>query len=154
MRETVNGHFLFWLKKAPVRAGGSSLLPPESPRGFSSLARLYYLRAQPKPSCYAGYKHIKLLYWPTLTVGGCLSSVNLHWYAIDFFFQKTNALIALWENRLIKYYLLFNRGYVVLISVQPWPDIEEFSFKVLVLKVLFAFHWFRMSEKRNRVIIR
>ena len=40
MRETVNGHFLFWLKKAPVRAGGSSLLPPESPRGFSSLARM------------------------------------------------------------------------------------------------------------------
>ena len=71
-----------------------------------------------------------------------------------FFFQKTNALIALWENRLIKYYLLFNRGYVVLISVQPWPEIEELSFQVLVLKVLFAFHWFRMSEKRNRVIIR
>ena len=96
-----------------------------------------------------------ILNYFTFTVGGCLSSVNLHWYAIDFFFQKTNhALIALWENRLIKYYLLFNRGYVVLISAQPWPEIEEFSltFKVLDLKVLFAFHWFRISEKRNRVI--
>jgi len=73
------------------------------------------------------------------------------------FFQKTNhALIALLENRLIKYYLFFNRGYVVLISAQPWPEIEEFSltFKALDLNVLFASHWFRMIGKGNRIMIR
>ena len=104
-------------KRAPVRASGFSLLPPQSPSGFSSFLLLYS------------------------TVGGCLSSVKLHWYAIDFFFQKTDhALIALWENRLMKYYLLFNRGYVVIISAQPWPEIEEFSltFKVLDLTALFT----------------
>ena len=46
------------------------------------------------------------------------------------FFKTNHALIALWENRLIKYiyiYFFFNRGYVVFISAQPWPEIEEFS---------------------------
>ena len=72
-------------------------------------------------------------------------------------FLKTNhAYIALGENRLIKYYFLFYRGYLVLISAQPWPEIEEFSltFKALDLNVLFASHWFRMIGKRNRIMIR
>ena len=138
----------FGSKKPSVRAGVSSLLSPGSPCGFFSLARLYCLRAQPKPPCYAGYKHIKLLYWPTLTVGECLYSVKLHWCASIFFSKTNHALIAL--------YFLFNRGFVVLISAQPLPEIEEFSltFKALDLKVLFASHWFRMSGKRNRIRIR
>ena len=55
------------------------------------------------------------------------SSVKLHWCAIDFISETNHALIALWDNRLIKYSFLFNRGYVVLISAQPWPESEEFS---------------------------
>ena len=34
---------------------GKKLLQPQSPRGYSALARLYYLARQPKPPCYAGY---------------------------------------------------------------------------------------------------
>ena len=143
----------FGSKKPPVRAGGSSLLPPESPRGFSSLARLYYLRAQPKPSCYAGYKHIKLLYWPTLTVGGCLYYTGVLRF---FFFKNLSCFDCPLRKSSYKILFSFNQGYVVLISTQPLPEIEEFSltFKALDLKVLFASHWFRMSGKRNRIRIR
>ena len=83
MKKTVNGHFLFWLKKAPpVRPGGSSLLPPESPRGFSSLARmqainiLNYFTVPPKQ-----WEDVFLL----------LSYTGMQ----SIFFQKTNHVIAL-----------------------------------------------------------
>ena len=125
-------------KRAPVRASGFSLLPPQSPSGFSSFSLcapnqnhhatqainiLNYFTVPPKQ-----WEDVFLL----LSYTGMQSI---------FFFQKTDhALIALWKNRLMKYYLLFNRGYVVIISAQPWPEIEEFSltFKVLDLTALFT----------------
>ena len=66
---------------------------------------------------------------------GYLFFVKLDWCAIVLIFQTTNqALSALWENRLIKYiYIFFCRGYVVLISAQPWTEIEEFSLKFKAL---------------------
>ena len=44
------------LLKKVLRAGGFSLLPFQSPGGFSALARhlIIPLGAQPKPPCYAG----------------------------------------------------------------------------------------------------
>ena len=151
MKKTVNGHFLFTLKKgarpgwrfflAPATIFSRFLFPLTYSNATQAINILNYFTGTPKQ-------------WEDVFLLLRYTGVQLIFF---FFFSKNNhALIALWENRIIKYFFLFNRGYVVLISAQPLPEIEEFSltFKALDLKVLLASHWFRMSGKRNRIKIR